>query len=268
MWRTAFPSFFAPPIVLSLASAYNQLAAVYERHGNVATAAEYAKLARNTPPDVPENDPYLDEMQAMKVGREAHYQRVNRLETQGRLLEAAALLREMTEEHADERSYVQLGVTLAKMQDFAGAERRLRLAAIAAPHSIDAYYYLSVVLFKEGDRLQKARDDNAATGKFRAAVEAGRKATELKPDHGMAYLYTGRALEQLGRRAEAIRSFRTALRCRPEIVDIELALGEALVADGQRDEALVHLHRAADLAEPRDPRPGEALATIGDGHKR
>ena len=127
----------------------------------------------------------------MKVGREAHYQRVNRLETQGRLLEAAALLREMTEEHADERSYVQLGRYTCQDAGLRRSRVCVWLAAIAAPHSIDAYYYLSVVLFKEGDRLQKARDDNAATGKFRAAVEAGRKATELKPDHGMAYLYTG-----------------------------------------------------------------------------
>ena len=189
------------------------------------------------------------------------------MESQGRLPEAAALLRETADDYADERSYVRLGVVLTKLEDFAEAERALRSASAAAPHSIDAYYYLSVAQYKEGEHLQKSGDGKAADAKFREAVEAARKATEIKPDHALAYLYQGYALRRLGRRAEAIDSFRTALRCRPEVPDIELALGEALAEDGKRDEAVAHLQRAGQLADAGDPRPREALARVRGAQK-
>ncbi len=247
--------------------AYTQLAAAYERRGDAAAAAEYALKARGAPPDLPVRDLYLDEMQDLKVGRETRYQQVERLESQGRLPEAAALLRQAADEYADERTYVRLGVVLTKLEHFAGAERALRAAAAPAPRSIGAHYCLGVALYKEGDHLQKAGDGNAAADKFRDAAEATLEATKLKPDHGLAYLYRGYALERLGRRAEAIDSFRTALRCRPEVPDIELALGEALAKDGKQDEAVAHLQRAGDLADPGDPRPREALARVRGAHK-
>ncbi len=247
--------------------AYTQLAAAYQRQGDDAAAVDYARRARQAPPDLPVPDLYLEEMESLKAGRAARYQRADRLESQGRLPEAAALLRETADDYADERSYVRLGVVLTKLEDFAEAERALRSASAAAPHSIDAYYYLSVAQYKEGEHLQKSGDGKAADAKFREAVEAARKATEIKPDHALAYLYQGYALRRLGRRAEAIDSFRTALRCRPEVPDIELALGEALAEDGKRDEAVAHLQRAGQLADAGDPRPREALARVRGAQK-
>ncbi len=166
-------------------------------------------------------------MQDMKTGKEARYQRVDRLGSQGRLQEAAALLREMAGEYSDDRSFIQLGVTLSKLEDFAGAEQALESAAAVAPHSAEARYYLSVALYKEGDSLLKSGNRDGAAAKFHSAADAARQATELKPDYGLAHLYQGYALERLGRFTEAIDSFRAALRFRPEIVDVELALGEA-----------------------------------------
>jgi tetratricopeptide (TPR) repeat protein len=247
--------------------AYTQLATAYQRQGDATAAADCARRARQAPPDLPVRDLYIDEMDSLKVGRTARNQQVERLEAQGRLPEAAGLLRQAADAYHDERSYVRLGVALTKLGDFAEAERALRAASAAAPRSSDACYYLSVALYKEGESLQRAGDGDSSSARFLAAADAARRATQLKPDHALAHLYLGYSLKRLGRRAEAIDSFRTALRCRPEIPGIELALGEALAEDGKQDEAVAHLQLACDLADPGDSLPRETLARVRGAHK-
>ena len=78
----------------------------------------------------------------------------------------------------------------------------------------------------------------------------------------MAHHFLGLALARLGRRAEAIESFRKATRCRPEIADIHLMLGKTLAEDGQIDEALVQLKYALDLSPPEDTRAQQAIEQV------
>ena len=49
-------------------TAYTQLAAVYQRQGNVAASADYARRARQSPPDEAGSDPYVDPMQELTTG--------------------------------------------------------------------------------------------------------------------------------------------------------------------------------------------------------
>jgi tetratricopeptide (TPR) repeat protein len=241
-------------------TAATQLAAAYQRRGDDTAAADWARRARQTPPDDPWPDPYVEPMQELVTGRHVRQRQVERLEAQGRLREAVALLRKMTaDDPTDDHSLVVLGAMLTRTGDFAGAEQALRRAAALAPKAVDPTYFLAVALFKQGERLEEAGEKERAAGKFQAAADAALRATEIKPDHAQAHGFLGLALKRLGRRKEAIESFRVALRCWPEDADGHLALGEALLEDGQKAEALTELKYAFDLAGPDDPRFRQAL---------
>ena len=65
--------------------------------------------------------------------------------------------------------------------------------------------------------------------------------------HNLGIAYAG-----LGRRAEAIRAFREAIRFRPSYVDAHLGLGKVLLDEGRKDEARVVFERVMALAPGSD----------------
>ncbi|HEX5270969.1 MAG TPA: tetratricopeptide repeat protein, partial [Gemmataceae bacterium] len=240
-------------------TAYGQLAAAYQRRGDAKAAADYARRSRLAPPDEGWSDPYVDRMQEFTTGRQVRVKRLERLRAQGRLKEALALVREfLAADPSDAHMLVGLGVVLLQAGDLAGAEQALRKAESLAPDSLDPTYHLAVVLYKQGERLEGAGDRDAAA-KFEAAADTARRVLAVKPDHAQAHGFLGLALKHLGRRKEAIESFRAAVRCWPEDPDGHLALGEALAEDGQTAEAVNELRYACELADPDDARPRQAL---------
>lgn len=60
-------------------------------------------------------------------------------------------------------------------------------------------------------------------GEFEEAVTHFKKAAELEPEYGRAYLYLGRSYLNLGRWREAILPLRTAFRLEPEETKKEIA---------------------------------------------
>jgi tetratricopeptide (TPR) repeat protein len=60
-------------------------------------------------------------------------------------------------------------------------------------------------------------------GLFEEAVTHFKKAAELEPEYGRAYLYLGRSFLNLGRWREAIPPLRTAFRLEPEETKKEIA---------------------------------------------
>jgi tetratricopeptide (TPR) repeat protein len=245
--------------------ACTQLAAAYRRKGKEAEAADFDRKAQEAPTDVPWPEPYLAELQSKTVGRETRCRAVKQLESQRRWKEAADQLRVMTAaDPSDQRAFSDLGSALMSMGQLGDAENAFRSAAALSPQAADPAYDLAVVLFTEGEQLRRAGDASAAD-KFRASADAARQAIALKADHAQAHLFLGLALQKLNQRPQAIESFHTAERCRPESANIHLALGEALAEDGRTDEAVLQLQRACDLA-PNDPRPREALERIHKEH--
>jgi tetratricopeptide (TPR) repeat protein len=241
-----------------------QIAAVYRRLDQEKAAAEFSRRADRLPPDLLWADPYVSEYHKLEKGRQSRFLRVEELEAKGRNKEVIPILRAMAEEHPDDRSYVALGINLAQTGDLEEAEKILRKAIRLAPDKVQAHYFLSVTLYNQAERLGKESPARRAKARalFRDAAASALKATKLKPDHGYAYIYRGLALKQLGRRAEALKCLRTALRCRPEYVDAHFYLGEVLAEEGQLDEARVHLTDAAQLAGNGDSRPRKALARL------
>lgn len=72
---------------------------------------------------------------------------------------------------------------------------------------------------------------------WREAADAARRATELAPDEGAAWNLLGYAAVGLDDHAEAVKAFRQYAVVAPREPNAHDSLGDALLADGQLDEA-------------------------------
>ncbi|HEY7156296.1 MAG TPA: tetratricopeptide repeat protein, partial [Gemmataceae bacterium] len=79
--------------------------------------------------------------------------------------------------------------------------------------------------------------------------------------HALAYLFWGLALKHLGDSEAAVAPLRRGVACRPEMFQLQLALGEALLESGQRREAETYLENARYL-DPKDSRLLQALERL------
>ncbi len=68
-------------------------------------------------------------------------------------------------------------------------------------------------------------------------------------------------MKQLGDPAAAVAPLRLGVACRPELFDLQLALGEVLLETGRVQDAETHLENARRL-DPNDPRPKQALQRL------
>jgi tetratricopeptide (TPR) repeat protein len=108
------------------------------------------------PPDRPWPDPWADELAALRVGRQARVMRLQQLQAEGRLAEAAGLARQVVEEYPDV-GWLELGrVRLAK-QEWAGAEAALREALGRDPESAEAAFALGQALLGQQKYDEAAR---------------------------------------------------------------------------------------------------------------
>jgi len=73
----------------------------------------------------------------------------------------------------------------------------------------------------------------------------------------------GRALERLGRPADAVERYRQALTVRPDMFQVEETLGHLLARSGRPAEAAQHFLRSAEI-RPDRPQPVRALALISE----
>jgi protein O-mannosyl-transferase len=105
-----------------------------------------------------------------------------------------------------------------------------------------------------------------AAGRGAEAVPSYETALKLKPDAPSVAFNLASTLLQLGRGAEAIGYFEAALRQGPDAADIRVNLAVALAQSGRLEEAISHWRRAIEL-EPRavDVRVslGQALQLLG-----
>jgi tetratricopeptide (TPR) repeat protein len=246
-----------------------QLAAVCQRLGDAAAAAEFSRRAIALPRDAHWIDPYLAECLQLAVGKSSRFRAIEQLEAQGHFQEAVQQLRTLVAESADYRAYVALGKDLGQVGDYQGAEEALQTAAWLAPEMTQAYYYLARLSWGQAEqRWRQDSDSTRALAQFRAAADYARQALARKPDHAMAHMILGLSLKYQGQRAEALASLRTAVACGPDLAYPHLYLGEMLAAEGQEAEARAHLEQAVRLAPPDDPQPRAALERLGAAGKK
>jgi tetratricopeptide (TPR) repeat protein len=229
-------------------AAHALLAEVRERQGDAAAAAREMAQAEDLPTDVPWPDPFLDEVEKRRVGKQGLFAQADRLLDQGQVEEAGALLEQGVLEYPDAaEAWLLLGRVQLRRQNTASAESALRTAQQLAPDLVDTQFYMGVVL--------ALRQDN------RAAAACFRTATELKPDYALAQYNLGRCLLQEGDEPRASAAFRAAVRCKPHYAQAHAALGELLARAGRKDEAVEHLRHALAL-DPADPGPRQLLEQL------
>jgi tetratricopeptide (TPR) repeat protein len=241
-----------------------QLAVVSRRLGDAAAADRFSEQARRLPPDADWKDAFSTEALAWAVRKKDRYRLAENLEAAGRLAEAAAVLRPMTEEYPDDYLPIMtLGKVLGGLGDYRGAEPALRYALRLAPDGVQPRYYLSLVLFKQGEQLAAAGNPDRARACFRESVDLARQALALKPDYGFAHMCLGLSLKGLGERGGAEAALREAVRCNPEVPELHFYLGEILAESGKDAEARRQLEHALEQAPPDAPWRQAARARLG-----
>jgi tetratricopeptide (TPR) repeat protein len=228
-----------------------RLAAVSQRLGDAAVAADFRRQADGLPPDREWGDPFVAEYLHWAVRKRSRYRLAEQLEAAGRPAEAVAALAPLVRDYPDDYLvHLTLGKLLGQTSDLSAAERALRTARRLAPDKVQVYYYLGLVLFREGEELGRKGDAGRGRVAFEEAAAMARRAATLKPDYGFAHMVEGLALKNLGRRNEALAAFRQAVRCNPEFAEMHYHLGEALAESGHAEEARARLEQALRLAPP------------------
>lgn len=246
--------------------AMTQLAALYNALGKSTEAVECARRAEELPPDYDWPDPFLESYLSLTVGRESLFLQAEKQQQQGNVRQAIMLYETVLRQRPDEaRAYTKLGMLLAELGNYTAAENVLRTGLTTNPNMAQLHFFLAAALFPQAERLGASTDSGKE--KFRQVEVAARRATELKPDHGFAYLYLGLALKNLGKKDESLAALREAVRCTPDATDPHLHLGQTLWEQDQTAEALKELETAVRLARPNDSRPRAALDRVKAGTK-
>lgn len=121
-------------------------------------------------------------------------------------------------------AHINLGNTLAAAGDSASAEAEYRVAIQMRPGDVASLQALADLLFAEG-RLSEA-------------IPVEEAAVKAAPGNVMGLCKLGELLGRTGRFAEAAGCFREAAALEPESIAIRIELCQALVAGGERDDAL------------------------------
>lgn len=207
--------------------------------------ARDSNQAAGLPDDPAWPDPFVEEIEQLKRGRQGTLARMERLLAQNCLAEAVHLLRKQVHDApSSDWAWLWLGRLLLRQEEFAAAEHALREAVRQAPESVESPFYLGVALFCQG----KSRD----------AAPYFRQATERKPDYALAHYNLGHCLMQQGDQDGAVAAFRTAVRCKVNFADAHTNLGDVLMRKGRFTEGLVHLRHSVGL-NPGDARANRLL---------
>lgn len=97
--------------------------------------------------------------------------------------------------------------------------------------------------------LAHALRDTDSGGALAAAEEAAR----VKPDYASTYVLRGQLLETGNRPDDALFMYRKAIEAEPENAIAEFGIGRLLLAEGNVEEATIHLLRARDLSPDAAP---------------
>jgi tetratricopeptide (TPR) repeat protein len=229
-------------------AAHTFLAVLQQRRGDRAAAEKALADAQSLPDDAPWPDPLAESVQSMVVGHLEAITHAAALLQQNQAEQAISLLQRAIEDYPESSwARVLLGRAWLRLHNLSAAEQALTAAAKLAPDSVEAQFYLGVVLSEQE--------------KYTEAIPYFRKATQLKADYALAWYNLGFCRKQQGDRAAAREAFRTAIACKPQFAEARINLGELLADDGEIDAALSQLRQAVKLA-PTEKRAQQLLETL------
>ncbi|MEJ2212167.1 MAG: tetratricopeptide repeat protein [Anaerolineae bacterium] len=121
----------------------------------------------------------------------------------------------------------------------AEARQELTIAATLLPQDPTPFFRLANASFGQGNYQQALLD--------------AEKAIETNAANAQGWIWKGRALDQLGRLAEAESAFRQALQLAPKNAAVHAGLGDVLGQAGRMDEAIEEYEQAVALAPDQVP---------------
>lgn len=165
---------------------------------------------------------------------------------------------------------------LVHLEDFAAAEKALRIYMASHTNSADAAYLLGFVLHRQnrpaesltaytqaaaitqptGDDLKIVGLDYVLLDDYPDAIKWLEKAVEFDPKNKDAWYYLGRAYYTNARLLEALRAFQRVLDLDPHDVKAENNLGLIFESSAQPDAAIDSYTKAIDW-DQRSPHPSE-----------
>ncbi len=230
------------------------LAEIQRRQGDKVAAAETARLVGSLPEDALWADSIKEQVVELRVGkelgREQLRQRVHTLTREGRIEEAAVLLRRNLRSDPDDGlAWNLLGQMLMERKEFAAADEAFQTASRVMPGLAAAQFYRGLLLMQQE--------------KYPEATACFRKTIALQPGLGAAHHSLGSCLLHEGDRAGAGAAFRQAVLCEPQVAQGHVELAEFLANEGQVAEALLHL-RDALLLEPANHKAQELRERIAN----
>lgn len=210
------------------------LAQVHRAKGDATAAAQDAQRLSQLPDDSPVLSPYFARETGQLLENKLALSHAEQMVLQGRLGEAAAILRQQTAKYPEwGRAWLKLGQVLIWRKKYPDAKLALEKASRLVPDSAQPYCYLGTALVEQG--------------KHQEAAAAFRQATELRPDCAEAHFGLSRSLQALGDRKGAEPALRAAIRYLPSYAQARAALGELLARSGRPAEGLEQLRSAARL---------------------
>jgi tetratricopeptide (TPR) repeat protein len=240
-----------------------QLAALARVRGDLRRAGELEQEFSALPDEAPVwSDPLLGQLLRRRVGTGASAQTVLQLEAQHRYADAARAYSQLIEHHPTAQNYVGAGLNAVRSGQTDRGLKLLREAVRIDTQRADSHFALAQGLFQVAvTQHARAADSREVRERFLEVAETARRATDLKPDNAHAFLLWGQSLMYRGEWSAAIAPLRSGVAVRPEVFDLQLSLGEALLESGQLRDAETHLNNARKL-DPKDERATRVLQRL------
>jgi tetratricopeptide (TPR) repeat protein len=168
--------------------------------------------------------------------------------SQGRRFDGAvALLRQSLSVEERPGTWLDLGWTYVRMEDFERAQQALERAVSLAPSDAVAQASLARIFIQRNDPDR--------------ALAAASRAIQLDPALPFGYHYRGQAHDARGELEAAQTDFEKAVSLRPDFTVAHIQLGKVRLARGQYAEAERALRSAVSL-NPNAAQPHYLLATL------
>ena len=215
------------------------------RAGDADAAAALASRAQSMPKPFDWPDPYVREVQTLRLRRETASERANGLLQQRRFVEAETLLSETLRQFPDDaESLLLMGRLRLQQQRCDEAIPFLQRHLNRRSDSVNGLVQMGMARYCQSEWLEAAANFEQAAA--------------LKPDFAQAHYNLGLARSRAGNLAGAVAAMQTALRCNPGDPDMLLSLAEHQLAAGQQEAA------RASFAEAQRVRPNHPrLKSVG-----
>jgi tetratricopeptide (TPR) repeat protein len=219
---------------LTRKAAANLLAEIDQRANDPKAAAQDRARAADLSDDLPWADPFVEEVDRIRVGKSNRLAAAVRLARTEHLAEAETQFRALAGQYPDwDQVWLDFGRFHLDHRNYPAAETALKKAVALAPDSVPGHFYLGVVLFQRQSYTE-------AASHFRDTLR-------LKPDHALAAFNLGHCLLQQNDRAGAIEAFRLTVRNKPQLAAAHIKLGELLAEKGDNPEAIKELRLGLEL---------------------